>query len=173
MTETEYFFPLPTSASFKRRYGMNMLYSLGYLFQDRYNQEMHHKFMELDDESFYRICLDLKKQLEENHCYSIQQIFHDFDNDIKNERRTEEQYSIGHISITPLRIVYHERRLTIGNRALRMAKFGGEENFLYVHIREEDGQLLDEFDASMKNRLKWIMLDGIHAMGKRYRFFGS
>jgi hypothetical protein len=157
-----------------------MLFSLGYLFQDKYGKQLHDQFVAFDKELFNEMCYYLKEKLEDNHCYNIKRVFEDFTSYIKEKRKEEKQsgakklpYCIGCISVTPLRVLYQRMESTIGNRALRMPQFGGEDMFLLIHIREEDNQKLKDFDPSIKRRLKSKMLHGIKALGKTYRLFGT
>ncbi|CAF3947011.1 unnamed protein product [Rotaria sordida] len=173
-------FNLPRSASHKQHYALKMLYSMGYVFQDKYSKQMHDQFVAFDKELFNNMCYYLKEKLEENHCYMLNRIFDEYNTYLEKKRKKEQEYSvqklpysIGCISLTPLRIIYHRMESPIGNRALRMRQFGGEDMFLLVHIREEDNQALKDFDSSIKCRLKSKMIQGIKAMGRIYRLFGT
>jgi hypothetical protein len=174
-------FYFPTSASYKQHYALKMLYSMGYLFQDKYSKQIHDQFVTFNKELFNNMCYYLKEKLEENHCYKLKRIFNDFDVYMKEKHKEEEgeslekkqPYSIGCVSLTPLRVLYQRMDSSKGNRALRMPQFGGEDMFLLVHIREEDNRILKDFDPSIKRRLKSKMLHGIQAMGKTYRLFGT
>jgi hypothetical protein len=173
-------FYLPSSASNKQHYALKMLYSMGYVFQDKYSKQTHDQFVAFNKELFNNMCYYLKEKLEQNHCYKVKRIFDDFDNYLKEKHKEEEQlpvkkspYCIGCVSLTPLRVLYQKMENSIGNRALRMAQFGGEDMFLLVHIREEDNQKLNDFDASIKRRLRSKMLYGIKAMNRTYRLFGT
>ncbi|CAF4406086.1 unnamed protein product, partial [Rotaria sp. Silwood2] len=173
-------FNLPSSASNKQRYALKMLYSMGYIFQDKYSKQIHDQFVAFDKESFNNMCYYLKEKLEENHCYMLKRIFDEYHTYLKEKRKEEQEFSvqklpycIGCISLTPLRLIYQRMESSIGNRALRMRQFGGEDMFLLVHIREEDNQALKDFDSSIKRRLKSKMMHGIRAMGRTYRLFGT
>ncbi|CAF1643998.1 unnamed protein product [Rotaria sp. Silwood1] len=173
-------FNLPSSASNKQHYALKMLYSMGYLFQDKYSKQIHDQFIAFDKELFNNMCYYLKEKLEENHCYMLKRIFDEYDTYLKEKRKEDQEYPvqklsycIGCISLTPLRLIYQKMESSIGNRALRMKQFGGEDMFLLVHIREEDNQALKDFDISIKRRLKSKMMHGIKAMGRTYRLFGT
>ena len=173
-------FQLPSSAPYEHHYALNMLFSMGYVFSDKYSQKLHQKFSEFDKELFNTMCYYLKDQLKENHCYHITRVFDDF-NDYWKEKRREKKnsiqellpYSVGCILITPLRIVYERMEATKGNRAIRVASLGGPDMFVLVHIREEDGSKLRSFDRVMKSRLREKMLNGMEVVGKNYRLFGT
>ncbi|CAF4203221.1 unnamed protein product, partial [Rotaria sordida] len=76
-------FNLPRSASHKQHYALNMLYSMGYVFQDKYSKQMHDQFVAFDKELFNNMCYYLKEKLEENHCYMLNRIFDEY-NPVKN-----------------------------------------------------------------------------------------
>ncbi|CAF1024519.1 unnamed protein product [Adineta steineri] len=179
--ENKQLFVLPPSASHKQQYALKMLYSLGYLFQDKYGGQRHSEFIDyIKNDSFNDMCYYLKEKLEENHCYKVKRIFIDFEAYMKEKRKEEKPlnvkkptYCFGCISITPLRILYQKMETSIGNRALRMPQLSGEDNFLLIHIREEDNKILKDFDESVTCRLKSKMLNGIKAMNKTYRLFGT
>jgi hypothetical protein len=150
---------------------------MGYVFEDKYSKQTYDQFVK---ELFNKMCYHLKKKLEENHCYKIKRIFNDFDIYMKEKRKegdesSEEKfpYSIGCISLTPLRLLYQKMESSLGNRALRMPQFGGEDMFLLVHVREEDNRTLKDFDSSIKRRFQSKMLHGIKAMERTYRLFGT
>jgi hypothetical protein len=172
-------FDLPLSASSKKYYALKMLYSMGYVFQDKYLNQVHDQLITFGEELFINRCYYLKDKLEENHCYNLQRIFEDFDADMKEKDQEEQssakkdRYSSGSISLTPLRILYQKRVPSSGNRLLRMQEFNGEDMFLLVHVREEDNVALKDFDSSIKCRLKSKMLNGIDIMGRTYRLFGA
>jgi len=173
-------FFMPSSASHKQHYALKMLYSMGYIFQDKYSKQTHDQFVAFDKKLFNKMCYYLKEKLEENHCYKLKRIFNDFDIYMKEKRKEEQEsseekfsYCIGCVSITPLRLIYQKMESSVGNRALRMKQFGGEDMFLLVHIREEDNKTLKDFDSSIKRRLKSKMLHGIKAMNRTYRLFGT
>ena len=173
-------FNLPPLASNKQRYSLSMLYSMGYVFQDKYSKSTHEQFATFSKELFHSMCCYLKEKLEENHCYRVKHIFDDFTTYVKEKDKKEQEsssdklpYCVGCVSLTPLRLLYQRMQPSIGNRALRMEKFGGEDMFLLVHIREENNEVLKDFDLSIKRRLKSKMLHGIKAMGRIYRLFGT
>jgi hypothetical protein len=172
-------FYLPSSASNKQQYALEILYSMGYVFQDKYSKQIHDKFATLDQELFSHMCYDLKDKLEEDHCYNLQRIFDVFNGNTEDKCQEEQSlaekplYSIGSVLLTPLRLLFQKRESSIGNRALRMREFNDEDMFLLVHVREEDNEALKNFDSSVKRRLKSKMLDGIKAMGRTYRLVGA
>ncbi|UJR11488.1 hypothetical protein I4U23_015668 [Adineta vaga] len=150
-------FYLPSSASHNQHYALNMLFSMGYVFHDKYSQQLHDEFVKFDKDSFNDMCYYLKEKLELNHCYRIKGIYAEFDAYLKEKRKDEKDleepklpYCVGCISITPLRILYQKMQSTIGNRALRLKTFGGPDMFLLVHIREEDNGKLKDYDRTMK-----------------------
>ena len=168
-------FALSPSVSYKQQYALQMLYSMGYIFQDKYSREIHNRLVQFDEEIFLEICYKLKEKLEENHCYNLKDIFDLFNVDVKE--KCEEEKSLGHwigsISITPLRLLYRKLESSIENRVLRMTEFQNEGMFLLVHIREEDEDELKDFDASIRRQLYRKMFDGIRIMGRTYRLFGA
>ena len=171
---------LPATASHQQHYALHMLYSMGYVFQDKYSAKFHDEFIRFakNEDQFNEICYYLKEKLQENHCYGLKMIFKDYPNYIQQKRQESSNnntlsYKIGCVSLTPLRLVYQPMTSSIGNRVIRNPEFGGADNFLLVHIREEDNQPLKDFDSSVRRRLKRKMANGIQVMGKTYRLFGT
>ena len=53
-------FYLPSSASHKQHYALKMLYSMGYIFQDKYSKQTHDQFVTFDKGLFNDMCYYLK-----------------------------------------------------------------------------------------------------------------
>jgi hypothetical protein len=172
-------FDMPNTTSKKQRYVLEMLYSMGYVFQDKYSKQLHDHFCGLDNEQFIQMCYYLKEKLEEDHCYNLEGVFDKFIADTKGKCKEEQclsnglSFLTGCITITPLRLLYQKEESHEGNRALRAREFGEEDTFLLVRIREEDGQALHCCDSSIQVRLRSKILHGIRVMGRTYRFFGA
>jgi hypothetical protein len=168
-------FYLPPLTSKTQLYALKVLNSMGYVFQDKYSKEIHNRFATMDQDAFQHMCYFLKNKLEEDHCYNLQCIFDVFSGDTteKCQKGRTPPFSIGSISLTPLRLLFQKRESSIGNRALRMKEFADEDMFLLVHVREEDNQALKTFDSSIKRRLKSKMLHGIKVMGRTYCLVGA
>jgi len=70
-----------------------------------------------------------------------------------------------------MRVILKPLSREIGNRALRLR---GVENYIRIHIREENDEMLDKLDANIGSRFKRKMLtDGIMCMGRVYYCVGS
>jgi hypothetical protein len=102
-------------------YGMNMLWSLGYTFIDKYlaNNDIQSKFVlyhQKSPEKFYELCCTLWNRLQENHCYYIPNVFND-QNKI-NCALPKDTYRVPHAIVTPLRVLFQPMHLTKGHRAM-------------------------------------------------------
>lgn len=161
-------FRLPPSSSYKQQYALQMLYSMGYIFEDKYSRDIHNRLVRFDEEIFLEICWKIKEKLEENHCYDLKGIFDLFNINTREKSKEEKSltYCIGSISLTPLRLLYRRMESSIENRVLRMAEFQTAGMFLLVHVREEDEDELKDFDPSIRRHLYLKMFYGITIMGR-------
>ncbi|CAF1090037.1 unnamed protein product [Didymodactylos carnosus] len=163
------------------RYGIQMLNSLGYVFQDKYikSSTVHEQFKAFEKQSgsqFYDICCDLWQKLIANHCYPLEDILKQWNTEkigsttIDFDYASDGEFHVKTVMITPLRLAFLPLTCLIGNRALRHF---GSDNFLLVHNRDENNEMLMEFSDSIRERFKDQMLNGIQYNGKSFKFIGS
>jgi hypothetical protein len=92
---------------------------MGYVFQDKYSKQIHNQLITFDEESFDRICYDLKDKLNEDHCYNLQCIFDVLSGDTEEKCQEEQSptkklpYSISPVRLTPLRLLFRKREPSI------------------------------------------------------------
>ncbi|CAF1186741.1 unnamed protein product [Rotaria sordida] len=174
-------------ASFQDRYALQMLISLGFVFRDKWaqltDQELNWKKWNIDER--YSLCCYAVEQLCQDHGYDLTRTERDYNERkkklITNNNMNEQLVSIDDrkkmkvavCTLTPLRFIFQPFEITTGSRALRNPKFGGPENFLLVHLREENNEQLRVSNKSIKERLKKSMLDGINLLDKTFIYMGA
>ena len=127
---------------------MQMLWSLGYLFQDKYlnsaddtNPAMFKAHHRDSPKRFYNECCTLWKQLQNDHCYPIERAFASTNHsNMDRELLSRGMRRVPHAVITPLRIVLQPMHVTRGHRAMRRYSKNNEYCWMLVYIRDEDGQ---------------------------------
>ncbi|CAF0799843.1 unnamed protein product [Didymodactylos carnosus] len=180
-SKNDYF--LPYEFSYDASYSIYMLNSLGYMFEDRYriSLELQHTMLTMAqecDKTFYHLSLEACEKLESNHSYNLLETFnkHIFlklkEQINKLENRKQDVYDIGMVVVTPMRVIFKKKVLSMGHRALREKELGGKTNFLLVYFKEEYRQYLD-CDERTKSYYNKIFENGIELNGGRFYFFGS
>jgi hypothetical protein len=121
-------------ASFKDRYALQMLTSLGYVFRDKWahSTDRDLKWNEWNVNERYSLCTYVKEQLSKDHGYDLRRTARDY-----NESRKElaaaakntaeqsmvvdrkQQLEVAVCTLTPLRLVFRPLDLTSGSRTLR------------------------------------------------------
>lgn len=174
----------PCFNSFKSQYSLEMLESLGYIFTDKYikstdAQNLLKKIERDSTNDFHRFCSSLYKALLDNHCLSLDDFIsqnmphiHKTDNSTMiNMAPEDDQFiSVRQLTLTPMRIIFKPLNPERGNRALALR---GVNNYIRVHIREENNELLDTLNDKIRLRFKLKMLEnGIMCMNKTYYCIG-
>jgi hypothetical protein len=165
-------------------YGMKMLWSLGYTFIDKYlaNNDMQSQFIlyhQKSPEKFYELCCTLWNRLQENHCYSIPNVFNDQNK--FNCALPKDTYRVPHAIITPLRVLFQPMHLTKGHRAMRQYDEKKSYKWMLVYIRDEDrlSKITNLNESNeLRNRYKNILQNGLDLLSlinKQliYCYFGS
>ncbi|CAF3313037.1 unnamed protein product [Rotaria socialis] len=163
---------MPTCASNSDSYGIEMLWSLGYLFQDKYNEDSQSIFGNRQKDS-YNLCCKLWRNLKQNHCYGIKDAFNDTAS-ITGQTTSNISSNLTEVIfaiITPNRIEYQPKQMT---RCYRAFDLYPAENWLLVHIRDYNGiDKVNHLDLQTRVRFRNLMIKGI-PRGKRYfKYFGS
>ncbi|CAF1065628.1 unnamed protein product [Adineta steineri] len=173
------------NASFQDRYALQMLISLGYVFRDKWaqltDQVLNWSKWNLDER--YTLCCYAVEQLCNDHGYDLTRTARDYN---ETRRRAvsnmdeqtilvgnRERLKVATCTLTPLKIIFQPLEVTMGSRALRNSKFGGPEQFLLVHFRDEDNRRLRVSNSSIKHRLKNAMLNGIELWKKTFKYIGA
>ncbi|CAF5001728.1 unnamed protein product, partial [Rotaria sp. Silwood1] len=174
-------------ASFQDRYALQMLISLGFVFRDKWaqltDQELNWKRWNVNER--YSLCCYAVEQLCQDHGYDLTRTERDYNeakkkfitNNDMNEQlvsiEDRKKLKVAACTLTPLRFIFQPFEITTGSRALRNPQFGGPENFLLVHLREENNEQLRVSHRNIKERLKNSMLDGINLLGKTFVYMGA
>ncbi|CAF1170949.1 unnamed protein product [Adineta steineri] len=173
------------NASFQDRYALQMLMSLGFLFQDKWaqltDQELNWNKWNIDER--YTLCCYVVEQLCNDHGYDLRRTEKDYNETRKRiDSNMDEQavlvgnkqrLKVAFCTLAPLNIIFHPLEVTTGSRALRNPQFGGPERFLLVHFRDEDNRRLHVSSSSIKHRLKNAMLNGIELLNRTFKYMGA
>ena len=159
---------MPSLASTYDSYGIEMLWSLGYMFQDKYNANPR-SIMSLQQKHFYDLCCSIWRNLKQDHCYQI----HDVLNGQTSETShgSSELKEVAFAILTPDRIEYQPLQGTLPHRGFAIYP---AENWLLVHIRDRNGiDNIHHLDLQTKVRFRNFMLGGIPRGNRRFQYFGS
>ncbi len=174
----------PSFSSFKSQYSIEMLQSLGYVFTDKYMksstiQNLFRQIGKFSTNEFHNFCSTIYKALKDDHCLSLDDLIQRHtpkisktDSTIIDMTSADDRFVfVRHITLTPMCIILKPLIREIGNRALRLR---GVKNYIRVHIREENHEILEKLDDGMRSRFKRKMLtDGIMCMNRVYYCIGS
>ena len=175
---------LPSFSSFKSQYSIEMLQSLGYVFTDKYmnSSDIEKSFRKIEKFStseFHCFCSCIYHALKNDHCLSLDDLIKKHspntpksDSTVIDMTSKDDQFVfVRHITLTPMRVILKPLNRETGNRALRLR---GVENYIRVHIREENDDILDKLDDQIRSRFKLKMLTkGIMCMNRVYYCVGS
>ncbi len=170
--------------SFKSRYSIEMLQSLGYVFTDKYmkSSTIQNTFRQIENVStneFHNFCSSIYKALKDDHCLSLDDLIKHYtpkisktDSTVIDMASVDDRFVfVRHITLTPMCVILKPLSRERGNRALRLR---GVENYIRVHIREENHEILEKLDDDIRSRFKRKMLtDGIMCMNRIYYCIGS
>ncbi|CAF4591949.1 unnamed protein product [Rotaria sp. Silwood1] len=165
-------------------YGMKMLESLGYLFKDKYliDHNIQSRFIlchEKSSDKFYELCHVLWKNLQQDHCYLLRNIFDD--QNIFNCTLSKNKYQVPHAIVTPLRILFQPIHLTTGHRAMRQYDKKKGYEWMLVYIRDEDSfsKMINMKESDeLRSRYGKVLLNGLCLESFVYKelmyyYFGS
>ncbi|CAF4780552.1 unnamed protein product [Rotaria sp. Silwood1] len=163
---------MPSYSSAYDSYGMEMLWSLGYLFQDKYNADSQ-SIVGIQHKNLYDLSCTIWRNLKQNHCYRIKDALHDATSKTNHGTSNESSQlkQVAFAIITPNRIEYQPMQMTRCHRGFELYP---PENWLLVHIRGYNGiDKINNIDLQMRVRFRNLMIKGI-ARDKRYfQYFGS
>ncbi|CAF0876837.1 unnamed protein product [Adineta steineri] len=162
----------PSYNSHYDSYGIEMLWSLGYKFQDKHSANSQW-IRTIREKKFYNLCCTIWHNLKKNHCYQIQDALNEQTLKIhdKPSNVLPQLKEVPFVIITPHRIEYQPLQSTICHRGFDLYP---SENWLLVHIRDYNGiDKIRDIDVQMKVYFRNKMLQGIRYKDRQYRYFGS
>ena len=165
---------MPQHTSIYDSYGMEMLWSLGHLFRDKYNADCQSMFSRTNQsDSFYSICCTIWSNLKSNHCYQLQDACHDpmAKKWTGSVRESSQSKTVAFAILTPHRIEYQPMHSTLGHRGFELY---AAENWLLVHMRDYDGKdKIMALNDHTRVHFKKCMIKGIDRDKRQFRYFGS
>jgi hypothetical protein len=164
---------MPTYGSLYDSYGMEMLWSLGYVFQDKYKADSQ-SMLPTKQTSFYDLCCTIWRNLKLNHCYRIRNAL--IDQIPKQHHETSDESSqskeVAFAIITPHRIEYQPMQMTLCHRGFTL--YPPSDNWLLVHIRDNNGiDKIHDLDLQTGVRFRNLMIKGILRGNRSFKYFGS
>ncbi|CAF3987268.1 unnamed protein product [Rotaria sordida] len=163
---------MPSYPSAYDSYGMEMLWSLGYLFQDKYNADSQF-IVDVVHKKLYDLSCTIWRNLKQNHCYRIRDALHEATSKT-NHRASDESSHLKQVAfaiITPNRIEYQPMQVTRCHRGFELYS---PENWLLVHIRDYNGiDKINNLDLQMRVRFRNLMIKGIFRDKRYFQYFGS
>ncbi|CAF4120129.1 unnamed protein product [Rotaria sp. Silwood2] len=163
---------MPSYPSAYDSYGMEMLWSLGYLFQDKYNADSQ-SIVGIQQKKLYDVCCTIWRNLKQNHCYRIKDALNDTTSKTNHETSNESSQlkEIAFAIITPNRIEYQPMQMTRCHRGFELYP---PEDWLLVHIRNYNGiDKINNLDLQMRVRFRNFMIKGIVRDKRYFQYFGS
>lgn len=123
------------SASYSIRYGLQMLSSMGYVFDDKWGEISEKELgWESKSDEAYDLCRFVYQRLTEDHAYDLRCAANDFIDDKRRRERekpekdpfsqnfAEKKLRIANCVLTPLKISFQPFEYSFGNRAVRNPK---------------------------------------------------
>lgn len=150
-------------------YGMEMLWSLGYVFRDKFMVAQGSVFGRgAPQKRLYDVFCTMWHKLKENHCYLLQDAWKE---PLASSSEEPTKQSVAFAILSPNRIEFQPMQTMTPHRGFNAYP---PEDWLLVHMRDYDGRnTIFCLDDATRVRFKQHMVKGI-AFGKRsFRYFGS
>jgi hypothetical protein len=163
---------MPTYALIDDSYAIEMLWSLGYIFRDKYNADSQ-SILSTRQNNFYDLCCTIWRNLKTNHCYRIRDALNDQTSKPHHETSNEPSQleKVAFAILTPYRNEYQPMQKTLCHRGLKLYP---PENWLLVHIRDNNGiDKINKIDLQTKVHFRNLMLKGICRGNRLFQYFGS
>lgn len=161
----------PSYQSMKNSYGMDMLWSLGYLFQDKYKSDSQSIDTLANSENFYDLCCTIWRHLKANHCYQLRDAVLASTVHRDSSTSSPEMKQVAFAIVTPYRTEYQPMPKKVSHRGFELHD---AENWLLVHFRDNNGiDKIHKLNLETKVRLRNLMLKGIQRGNRMYKYFGS
>lgn len=161
----------PSCHSFMDAYAVDMLWSLGYLYQDKYNADSQ-VLCGLGIRNPYDLSCAVWHSLKANHCYHMRDVL--TDRNLKNSARCPESTGMVEVAfamLTPSRIEYQPMQKLLRHRGFAHYE---PEHWLLVHMRDDNGtDRIYDLDLQSRVRFRNLMLKGITRGNRQYQYFGS
>jgi hypothetical protein len=163
---------MPTYASASDSYGMEMLWSLGYVFQDKYKDDPQ-LLVNTRQNNFYNLCCVIWRNLKSNHCYRIRDALND--QSLKQHREVSSVSlslkEVAYAILTPHRTEYQPMPMKLSHRGFDLYP---PEDWLLAHIRDNNGiDKIHKLDLQTQVRFRNLMLKGITRGNRSFQYFGS
>ncbi|CAF1611862.1 unnamed protein product, partial [Adineta ricciae] len=162
----------PSCSSPLDSYAMEMLWSLDYLFQDKYNEDS--QFLHaVRQKNTYNLCCVIWKRLKEDHCYRLRDalVNQTLRESLVDSEDSSQSVNVAYAIVTPSRIEYQPLQTNVRHRALQIYP---AKNWLLVHMRDDNGlDKIHELNLQTRVRFRNLMIKGIQRDNGYYRYFGS
>lgn len=169
-------FGKPQYSSPTDSYGMEMLWSLGHTFRDKYIVDTDSIATSGNDSSrnVYDVFCTMWHRLKENHCYHLKDAWKDSRIQSQNvalNRNNGRTINVAFAILTPNRIEYQPMQTMVPHRGFESHP---PENWLLVHMRDYDGKSpIFCLDDMTRIRFKRYMEKGIKFGTRHFCYFGS
>mgnify|MGYP001084397090 CR=1 FL=1 len=168
--KNDYLLPVgkPKFSQIEDPYGIDMLWSLGHIFQDKYKADSS-RITNGDRQSLYKLCCAIWRTLKSNHCARICDV--KMTEHLSSSSSSSDKIEVGYAIVTPNRIEYQPKLTRISHRGFD--QYENHDDWLLVHFR--DTNTFDKIHhLSVETRSKWRywMLYGITRGNRTYKYFG-
>ena len=163
---------MPTYDSSYVPYGIEMLWSLGYVFRDKHEEDAQ-LILGMQQKNLYNLCCVIWRHLKSNHCYQIRDALNDssLKRNCESPSGSPSSKEVAYAIITPHRIEYQPMQMKVYHRGFDLYP---PENWLLVHFRDNNGiDRIHELDPQTRLHFKILMLKGITRGNRSFKYFGS
>lgn len=160
-------------------YGLSMLRSLGYVFDDKYltNDYLQSSMVilaETDAEQFYQLTVKAYYELKRHHWLDLTTIFNEEQLNKIQIKPNEYGYDVGVICVTPTWFYLEpKKKEEKGHRAMRFEAFRGENNFCLVKLISDPSDKFLTNDSNALSYFSKIFTEGFEIGRDRFHLFGS
>lgn len=161
-------------------YGISMLHSLGYLFDDKYlmNKQLQSTMVDLAEQNekhFYQLTVRAFNELKKYHWLDLTTIFNQnqFDRISIEVKNDDGSYRIGVVHLTPTRLYLMPKEKIQGHRAIRHESFQGENNFCLVYLKADPPEIYLSDNPDALAYFEKIFESGIEFGRNCYHLFGA
>ncbi|CAF1118346.1 unnamed protein product [Rotaria sordida] len=170
--------------TFRARYALEILHSLGSLFDNKYATDESLRTMMInlanrDDKYFYKLVLNAYQGLQKNESFDLMTIFNEYEFEynthdllIFDEEKQEKDnlyYDVNVVHVTPSCIKIMPRERIQGHRALRHRIFTDIDDFCLVYFKpDKPGQYINQC-----RHYEMVLKSDIRICNIRYHFLGA
>lgn len=167
-------FSMPLYEDSTHNYSIEMLWSLGYVFRDKYNDNYTTLWNERGSRNFSSHCEIVWKNLKSNHCFQLVPVSSVHENHVPTPTVTDNSNSeekVAFAIITPHRVEYQPMLSTPQHRGFQIFP---RENWLLVRFRDTNGfNKVYRLNDTSREYWKTCMIRGIQRNGQNFLYFGS